>query len=87
MNRFVIAAAASLMTLAALPAAAGAMSMNERPDAGPAISTSMKAERRAGDLFNARELGQRNLAANDMVNVTLLPSAGDGVMRSGRNDG
>ncbi|WP_394225156.1 hypothetical protein [Paracoccus marcusii] len=88
MKRLVAAAAttAALMALSALPAAAGLAGMSERPDFAPAPMAQVKVERRAGDLFTARELGQRNLMADDVVSVTLLPSAGDAAMRSSRHD-
>ena len=85
MKRLVAATTAALMALSALPAA-GLAGMSERPDFAPAPMAQVKVERRAGDLFTARELGQRNLMADDVVSVTLLPSAGDAAMRSSRDD-
>ena len=67
MKRLVAAATtAALMALSALPAAAGLAGMSERPDFAPAPMAQVKVERRAGDLFTARELGQRNLMADDV---------------------
>ena len=87
MKRLVAAATtAALMALSALPAAAGLAGMSERHDFAPAPMAQVKVERRAGELFTARELGQRNLMADDVVSVTLLPSSGDAAMRSSRDD-
>ncbi len=61
--------------------------MGARPDLSPAPMAQMTVERCAGDLLNACELGRRNRMPDDVVNVTLLPSAGVFAMLSGRNDG
>ncbi len=76
MTRFAMIAAA-MTALATIPAAAGSMDMKEKPEMNNFRQVQMpQVDRRAGDLFNARELDDRNLMANDTVSVSSFPSGG-----------
>ena len=74
MTRFAMIAAA-MTALATLPAAAGSMSMKEKPEMNNFRQVQMQqVDRRAGDIFSDRELGNRNLMADDVVSVSSFPS-------------
>lgn len=74
MTRFALIAAA-MTALAAIPAAAGSLTMKEQPDMNNFSQVQMQqVDRRAGDLFNARELDDRNLMPGDTVSVSSFPS-------------
>ena len=74
MTRFALIAAA-MTALASIPAAAGSLTMKERPDMNNFSQAQMQqVDRRAGDLFNARELADRNLMSGDTVSVSSFPS-------------
>ncbi len=87
MKRLAIAAAASMMTFAALPAAAASMGMGERPELGAPRMAAMTVERRAGDLYETKDLVRRGLMANDIVTVTELRTSNRPVDYSSRNGG
>lgn len=84
MTRFALAAA--LVSLAAVPASAASMGMNERPEFVMPSMKAMTVDRRAGDLYETRELAIRGLSADDIVQVTALPRGGKADFSS-RNDG
>ena len=74
MTRFAMIAAA-MTALATVPAAAGSMSMKEKPEMNNFRQFQMQqVDRRAGDIFSDRELGNRNLMADDVVSVSSFPS-------------
>ena len=74
MTRFAMIAAA-MTALATVPAAAGSMSMKEKPEMNNFRQIQMQqVDRRAGDIFSDRELGNRNLMADDVVSVSSFPS-------------
>lgn len=74
MTRFAMIAAA-MTALATVPAAAGSMSMKEKPEVNNFRQVQMQqVERRAGDIFSDRELENRNLMADDVVSVSSFPS-------------
>ena len=74
MTRFAMIAAA-MTALATVPAAAGSMSMKEKPEMNNFRQVQMQqVDRRAGDIFSDRELGNRNLMADDVVSVSSFPS-------------
>lgn len=74
MTRFAYIVAA-MTALAAVPAAAGTMGMGEKPEVNNFRSANtMQVDRRAGDLFNSRELSSRGLSANDVVSVSSFPT-------------
>ena len=78
--------AAALCGLTAIPALA-APDMNERPELTKSDRMVQTVERRAGDLFDTRDLARRNLAVEDRVTVTALPPSGRAVDYSSRNGG
>ncbi|MGZ3216683.1 hypothetical protein [Paracoccus sp. T5] len=84
MTRFALTAV--LASLAAVPASAGSMGMNERPEFVRPSMTAMTVDRRAGDIYDTRDLARRGLSANDIVQVTALPRGGM-VDFSSRNGG
>lgn len=74
MTRFAMIAAA-MTALATVPAAAGSMSMKEKPEVNNFRQVQMQqVDRRAGDIFSDRELENRNLMADDVVSVSSFPS-------------
>lgn len=74
MTRFAMIAAA-MTALATVPAAAGSMSMKEKPEVNNFRQVKMpQVDRRAGDIFSDRELENRNLMADDVVSVSSFPS-------------
>ena len=84
MTRFAMIAAA-MTALATVPAAAGSMSMKEKPEMNNFRQVQMQqVDRRAGDIFSDRELENRNLMANDVVSVSSFPS-GDRLDDSSRD--
>ena len=84
MTRFAMIAAA-MTALATVPAAAGSMSMKEKPEMNNFRQVQMQqVDRRAGDIFSDRELQNRNLMASDVVSVSSFPS-GDRLDDSSRD--
>ncbi|MCG6110806.1 MAG: hypothetical protein MEQ74_01290 [Paracoccus sp.] len=78
--------AAALFSMTAIPALA-ATGMNERPELTKPDRMVQTVERRAGDLYETRDLARRGLSADDRVTVTALPRSGRAVDYSSSNGG
>lgn len=85
MSRMTIFAAALLSALAPVAQAATDYSRNERPDHGTVLFVPETIAVSAGRNLTQKELTQRNIKANTVLDVSVFTSSGV-VDRSSRND-